>query len=87
MSDTFNNLVEEIHRDVQKHNDLVSPEHICYVLRALDQTIIGRAIREADDSLGSLRRCYGTDVSTLCYPAANTVGQAVRMLAEAGEIE
>ena len=42
--------------------------------------LIRRALDEAYDSLGALRRGHGLDVSELCYPARNTVGEALRHL-------
>ena len=46
----------------------------------IDLTLIRRALEEADDALGSLRRCHGIEVTDLCYPAYNTVLEALRQL-------
>lgn len=47
------------------------------VLHVIDKSVIGQALREADDALASLRRSHGIEVSTLCYPARNTVSDAL----------
>lgn len=53
----------------------------------IDLTLIRRALDEADEALGSLRRCHGLDVTELCYPAHNTVGEALRHLTARGVLE
>lgn len=49
--------------------------------------LIRRALDEADDALGSLRRFHGAEVSALCYPARNTVAEAMRVLASRGIVQ
>jgi hypothetical protein len=53
------------------------------MLQAIEESIIGKALTEADDALDSLRRCHGSDVQDLCYPARNTVYAAIQQLREA----
>jgi hypothetical protein len=46
-----------------------------------DMDLIERALREADDALGCLRRGFGLDVTEYCYPARNSVLEAVEHIA------
>lgn len=42
--------------------------------------LIERALNEAEDALGSLRRGHGTEVQSFCYPALNTIREALEAL-------
>lgn len=41
------------------------------------------ALKQAEDALSTLRRGYGVEVSAACYPALNSVRDALAMIDEA----
>lgn len=55
-------------------------------IMAVKESIIGQALTEADNALGSLRLCDEVEAQNLCYLAENTNWSALRQLREAAEL-
>lgn len=49
-------------------------------MNADTERLVTRALTEAEDALERLRRGHGVEVSGICYPAMNTVREAVAAL-------
>jgi len=47
------------------------------LLKRQEESLTMRALRESRDALEALRRGHGVEVSSLCYPALNTVREAL----------
>jgi hypothetical protein len=45
-----------------------------------DMKFVRKALDEAHNALGALRRMHGNEVQSLCYPAYNSIGDALRIM-------
>lgn len=49
-----------------------------------DLQFVRAALDEAYEALGCLRKMHGNEVTDLCYPAYNSVGDALRLITNLG---
>ena len=75
-------------REVRRHRDAIveagRPAQATRTMTRETEQLLIRAACEAEDALESLRRGHGAAVGGLCYPAMNTVRDAIEALRKEG---